>query len=238
MNFEQGAFSQVPEEPKETEADLNLPEKGEDGVFGKLKKGFNKMVGIGVVGGALLGASNDAEAIEAISKDMESTSTNTPSHTFEVSSTKIDSSNIIKLADHFKKEVEEVLALETRGVEIQVFGKVLQDARDLKNKLATFDLKTISPRERGAWNKSVEEVQKLLIVLGQTARTIGKDIWSNIDKQGLNGVKPADGERIAPIRDGAQMWFDVQMKLEDLAKQQLPRYLFSRHDVEQGALNK
>jgi hypothetical protein len=142
------------------------------------------------------------------------------------------------LADHFKKEVEEVLALETRGVEIQVFGKVLQDARDLKNKLATFDLKTISPRERGAWNKSVEEVQKLLIVLGQTARTIGQDIWSNIDKQGLNGVKPADRERIAPIRDGAQMWFDVQMKLEDLAKQQLPRYLFSRHDVEQGALNK
>lgn len=233
MNFEQGAFSQIPEEPKKNEADLNLPEKGEDGVLGRLKKGFNKLVGVGVVGGALLGVSNDAEAI---SYGLDSASTNTPSNSIEIGSTKIDSLSIVKLADHFKQEVDSVLAQETSGVSIQVFNKILKDGRDLKNKLATFNLKTVDPKERGAWNKSVGEVQKLLIVLGQTARAIGQDIWSNIEQQGLNGVKPSDREKIAPIRDDAQMWFGVQKTAEDLANQQLSRYLFSRHDVEQGAL--
>jgi hypothetical protein len=227
MNLEQGAFSQVPEKTQEKEADLDLPKKSESekGVWGRLKTGV-----LGIVGaGAIMGA-QDVEAFDG-SKGSTASRQAQPLGLVEKATRNIESVSSTNLTGQLNVDMKTVIDLSKEDQNISLFKVIIKNLEDLKSKLSIVDLKTVKPEDRAGWNKQIEETQRLLVVFGKKAREIGQSVWKEIETKGLDGVKPEDRVKIAPIRDEANKWFEVQEQVERLSRE-LPT--FSRHQVEEG----
>ncbi len=225
MNLEQGAFSQVPEESQEQEAGFNLPQKTEKGVWNRLKTGVLGIVGAGAVMGA-----QDVEAFDG-SKGSTASRQTQPLGSVEKATRNIESVSSTNLTGQLNIDMKTVIDLSKENQNISLFKVIIKNLEDLKSKLSIVDLKTVKPEDRAGWNKQIEETQRLLVIFGKKAREIGQSVWKEIEMKGLDGVKPEDRAKIAPIRDEANKWFEVQEQVERLSRE-LPT--FSRHQVEEG----
>jgi hypothetical protein len=230
MSFENG-FSPIEQEPSNKKEVFGSVSQNENsGVWDKFKKSLMGVVGASVVAGGemetdagIFNKHKNVDPIKPVAVEQKAES-------------------FVKVGDHLKEisnfsaEIKSSLSdIKGKTPDIALFLAIKAKTETLSRELSLVDLKKVSPRERMVWNSTVEDLKKTLVTVGGIVRQVGQGIWREIEVKGLNGVKPEDRVKIAPIRDEANKWFEIQEDLERLSKN-LPA--FSRFDAEQGGLVK